>query len=187
MSVNNGVFTTGEAAKICRVSQQTIIRIFDSGQLKGFRVPGSKFRKIPRQELKRYCRTTGIPFVHPDDDGVANIIVISQDQELTDTLRQELSTGQCFKVTSVASNFDAGIEATSSNPAAVIVDFAIGRPEALQACKSLRENDDLSGVTTVALLPDDGLGFDRSKVDDTFRRPFDAALLAKRIVTLIGG
>jgi len=33
------VFTTGEAAKICKVSQQTIIRCFDNGQLKGFRVP----------------------------------------------------------------------------------------------------------------------------------------------------
>ena len=36
------VYTTGEAAKICKVSQQTIIRCFDSGQLKGFRVPGSR-------------------------------------------------------------------------------------------------------------------------------------------------
>ena len=48
MSQNNGsshselkqVFTTGEAAEICKVSQQTIIRCFDSGRLKGFRVPG---------------------------------------------------------------------------------------------------------------------------------------------------
>src|SRR5262249_42027022 len=31
------VFTTGEAAKICKVSQQTIIRCFDNGQLKGCR------------------------------------------------------------------------------------------------------------------------------------------------------
>ena len=45
------VFTTGEAAKICKVSQQTIIRCFDSGQLKGFRVPGSRFRRIPREQL----------------------------------------------------------------------------------------------------------------------------------------
>ena len=45
------VFTTGEAAKICKVSQQTIIRCFDNGSLKGFRVPGSRFRRIPRHEL----------------------------------------------------------------------------------------------------------------------------------------
>ena len=46
------VFTTGEAAKVCKVSQQTIIRCFDSGQLKGFRVPGSRFRRIPRNEFE---------------------------------------------------------------------------------------------------------------------------------------
>ena len=45
------VFTTGEAADICKVSQQTIIRCFDSGRLKGFRVPGSRFRRIPREAL----------------------------------------------------------------------------------------------------------------------------------------
>ncbi len=43
---HKAVFTTGEAAGICRLSQQTIIRCFDSGQLEGFRVPGSKFRRI---------------------------------------------------------------------------------------------------------------------------------------------
>ena len=41
------VFTTGEVAEVCKVSQQTIIRCFDSGKLKGFRVPGSRFRRIP--------------------------------------------------------------------------------------------------------------------------------------------
>ena len=45
------VFTTGEAAKICKVSQQTIIRCFDSGQLKGFRVPGSRFRRIGKTHV----------------------------------------------------------------------------------------------------------------------------------------
>ena len=54
------VFTTGEAAEICKVSQQTIIRCFDSGRLNGFRVPGSKFRRIPRIELLRFMRTNDI-------------------------------------------------------------------------------------------------------------------------------
>ena len=55
------VFTTGEAAKICKVSQQTIIRCFDSGQLKGFRVPGSRFRRIPRDILYKFMKENGIP------------------------------------------------------------------------------------------------------------------------------
>ena len=32
MSNMKTVYTTGEAARICKVSQQTIIRCFDSGQ-----------------------------------------------------------------------------------------------------------------------------------------------------------
>src|SRR5678810_927833 len=55
------VFTTGEAAKICRVSQQTIIRCFDQGRLKGFRVPGSRFRRIPRRHLLAFMLEVGIP------------------------------------------------------------------------------------------------------------------------------
>jgi excisionase family DNA binding protein len=55
------VFSTGEAALVCRVSQQTIIRCFDSGKLQGFRVPGSKFRRIPRDELIRFMRENRIP------------------------------------------------------------------------------------------------------------------------------
>ena len=55
------VFTTGEAAEICKVSQQTIIRCFDSGRLKGFRVPGSRFRRIPREALVQFMKDNGIP------------------------------------------------------------------------------------------------------------------------------
>ncbi len=53
------VFTTGEAAKICKVSQQTIIRCFDSGQLKGFRVPGSRFRPSLAKRLYRFMKENG--------------------------------------------------------------------------------------------------------------------------------
>ena len=55
------VFSTGDAAEICKLSQQTIIRCFDSGRLRGFRVPGSRFRRIPREELVRFMKENNIP------------------------------------------------------------------------------------------------------------------------------
>lgn len=54
-------FTTGEAATCCMVSQQIIIRCFDAGLLKGFRVPNSLFRKIPGDGLYRFIKENGIP------------------------------------------------------------------------------------------------------------------------------
>jgi hypothetical protein len=40
----------------------------------------------------------------------------------------------------------------------------------------------------IALLPDDGntMSFDRSSINETFKKPFDARLLAERLRTLIG-
>ncbi len=49
-------FTTGEVAKLCGLSQQTVIRCFDDGRLSGFKVPGSKFRRVPREDLLRFLR-----------------------------------------------------------------------------------------------------------------------------------
>ena len=66
--------------------------------------------------------------------------------------------------------------------------FSIGKVEALQICQNLRRNNDFSKTILIALLPDDGstMSFDRSSINETFKKPFDAALLAERLRTLIG-
>ena len=61
MDKMKNLFTTGEAAEVCNISQQTIIRCFDSGRLDGFRIPGSRFRRIPRENLIKFMKDNGIP------------------------------------------------------------------------------------------------------------------------------
>jgi DNA-binding response OmpR family regulator len=70
----------------------------------------------------------------------------------------------------------------------MIVDFSIGKVEALQICQNLRRNPDFAEITLISLLPDDGsvMIFDRSSINETFKKPFDARLLAERLRTLIG-
>jgi len=43
--------TTTEAARLSGFSQQTIVRCFDNGSIKGYRIPESKFRRIPAKGL----------------------------------------------------------------------------------------------------------------------------------------
>jgi len=68
------------------------------------------------------------------------------------------------------------------------VDFSIGKVESLQICQNLRKNTDFTETTLIALLPDVGgpISFDRSSINETFKKPFDANLLAERLRTLIG-
>ncbi len=47
-------YTTTEVAEICRVSAKTVANWFDAGLLPGYRVPGSRHRRIPHAALKAF-------------------------------------------------------------------------------------------------------------------------------------
>ena len=55
------VFTTGQVAKICQVAPRTVSKWFDSGRLKGYRIPGSQDRRIPRDQLIRFLKENHMP------------------------------------------------------------------------------------------------------------------------------
>ena len=182
------VFTTGQVAKICKVAPRTVSKWFDSGRLKGYRIPGSQDRRIPREYLVKFLKEHGMPLGDLEDQALAKVLIVAQDQVLTENMKRELPRERSFKVSIAASGFEAGIQAESFHPDCIIVDFSIGRTEALQICQNLRRNSEFTETIVIALLPDDGetYSFDRSTINETFKKPFDSALLAERLRTLIG-
>ena len=50
------VLTTGQVSRICHVAPRTVCRWFDRGQLRGYRIPGSRDRRIPVTELARFMK-----------------------------------------------------------------------------------------------------------------------------------
>lgn len=180
------VFTTGQVAKICNVGTHTVKKWFDSGRLKGYRIPGSQDRRIPREYLIRFLKEHELPLGDFDDDTMAKVLIVAQDQILIQVLRREMSEEYSFKLDVVPGSFEAGFKAESFKPDAIIVDFSIGRPEALQLCQALRRNAKLQEVILFALLPDNGMSFNRSSINETWKKPFDARLLANCLRELIG-
>lgn len=57
---NLKVFTTGQVAKICNVAPRTVSKWFDSGKLRGYRIPGSQDRRIPRDVLIQFLNDHGM-------------------------------------------------------------------------------------------------------------------------------
>ena len=121
------VFTTGQVAKICKVAPRTVSKWFDSGRLKGYRIPGSQDRRIPREYLIKFLKEHGMPLGDLEDEAMAKVLVVAQDQILIENLRRELPVERQFKVGGAASGFEAGIQAESFHPDCIIVDFSIGR------------------------------------------------------------
>lgn len=58
---NPRLLTTGQAAKICRLSINKIIGCIKGGLLKCSRVPHSSHRRIAPEELERFMIAFGIP------------------------------------------------------------------------------------------------------------------------------
>lgn len=59
--VRKKVFTTGNIAEICGVAPRTVSKWFDAGRIKGWRIPGSRDRRIPRENLIKFMKDSGIP------------------------------------------------------------------------------------------------------------------------------
>jgi excisionase family DNA binding protein len=182
------VFSTGQVAKICKVAPRTVSKWFDSGRLKGYKIPGSPDRRIPREYLIKFLKEHGMPLGDLEDKTMAKVLIVASDQVLIKNLQRELPTEKRFKVAVAASRFEAGIQAESFHPDCIIVDFSIGTAEALKICQTLRKQADLADTILIALLTadDNAMSFDRTAVNETFIKPFDANSLAERLLTLIG-
>ena len=54
-------FRTGEVADLCGVSPRLVVKWFDEGLLVGFRLPGSRDRRILPASLVEFMESNGMP------------------------------------------------------------------------------------------------------------------------------
>jgi excisionase family DNA binding protein len=144
------VFTTGEAAKICKVSQQTIIRCFDSGQLKGFRVPGSRFRRIPRDILYKFMKENGIP-TDALESGKRKALIVDDDHELVELITDALQADGRFEVRIANNGFDAGMMVKEYHPDIIVLDVMLPDINGKEVCQRVRSDSALDDVRIICI------------------------------------
>lgn len=181
------VFTTGQAAEICKVSRRTLIKWFENGRLKGFKIPGSKERRIPEEHLYQFLKENSMPLdgLNPPK-GKNRILFVTQDFGLRSQLETEFSGRSLFEILFEINAFNTGITTQEFRPACVVFDFSIGRTECMCACNALRRNQDYKDILLIALLLEwDSRVIDLFCMDEIFRKPVDVFLLFQRIETLL--
>ena len=142
------VFSTGEAAGICKVSQQTIIRCFDSGRLQGFRVPGSRFRRIPRDSLIKFMKENDIPLDLLDTDR-RKIIIVDDDPEIVELMVDVLDRDGRFEVRTASTGYDAGVLTQEIRPDLMILDYMLPDVNGNVVCKTIRQNPAFSHMKII--------------------------------------
>ena len=182
------VFTTGEAARVCKVSQQTIIRCFDSGRLSGFRVPGSKFRRIPREELLRFMKANDIP-TDPLERGPKRVLVVDDDPGILGLFEEFLTADGRFDVRTAKNGYDAGMLTEAFKPDLIVLDYLLPDVNGDLVCQRIREHDELnacrilfiSGVVDRPAIE----GLIRSGADDFIKKPFDIDQVISKMAELL--
>lgn len=178
------VFTTGEAAKICKVSQQTIIRCFDNGQLKGFRVPGSKFRRIPREALYKFMKDNGIP-TDALESGKRKVLLVDDDVEIVEMIGKVLEEDGRFEVRIAANGFDAGMMVKEYRPDLIILDVMLPDINGKEVCHRVRSDSSLEEVRIICIsgmVEEDKIQeLKLAGADDFLHKPFDVDVLIERM------
>jgi excisionase family DNA binding protein len=182
------VFTTGEAAKICKVSQQTIIRCFDNGQLKGFRVPGSRFRRIPREALYKFMRDNGIP-TDALESGKRKVLLVDDDVELVELMNKFLDEDGRFEVRIASNGFDAGLMVKEYRPDVIVLDVMLPDINGKEVCHRIRADATLEDVRILCIsgmIEEDKVQELRLAGADKFlHKPFDVEELIDEMCALL--
>jgi excisionase family DNA binding protein len=182
------VFTTGEAAKICKVSQQTIIRCFDNGQLKGFRVPGSRFRRIPREMLYKFMKDNGIP-TDALESGKRKVLLVDDDAELVEIMHKFLDDDGRFEVRIASTGFDAGMLVKEYRPDIIVLDVMLPDINGKEVCQRVRADSTLEDVRILCIsgmIEEDKIqDLKLSGADDFLPKPFEAEMLIDRMCRLL--
>ena len=151
MAKGKNVLTTGDVAKICNVAPRTVSKWFDNGQLKGYRIPGSKDRRIPVSELVRFMKVHNMPTAALPVGKIRVLIADSNDKTasaLADILRSEGD----YEVQTVHSNFGTGAVVQKFAPHVLLVSLLAEGINAMSICKYIRANEDLRTIKVIAIV-----------------------------------
>ena len=182
------VFTTGEVARVCKVSQQTVIRCFDNGKLRGFRVPGSRFRRIPRDALLAFMKQHDIP-LDKLDSGKRRVLVVDDDAAIVDMFVELLERDGRFEIRTASTGYEAGILTEQFRPDLMLLDFKLPDINGNAVCRTIRANPNYGHMRIIVLSgvadPDEVADLESAGADEFIRKPFDINHVIHRMTELL--
>ncbi len=178
------VLTTGEVAKLCCVAPRTVSKWFDSGKLRGYRIPGGKDRRIPLNQLISFMRAHGIPLNGLNDDK-RRVVLLADDRSFADALETGLRQRGGYEVLVADSAFEAGALVHAHRPRVLIVDVARADVQPRDIRRYLRATPALRDLRVIgmgrALTHHNGQALLQAGLDGFVSKPFDIHALVDLI------
>ncbi|MCD4699387.1 MAG: helix-turn-helix domain-containing protein [Phycisphaerae bacterium] len=144
------VLTTGEVAKICCVAPRTVSKWFDTGRLRGYRIPGSRDRRIPLTQLIRFMKDHDMPLSDLEGN-VTRILLVTPPDSETAAIADDLCRVDQYELQIASNEFEVGMKAGDFHPHVILVDIQADATAAKEILRNLRLNLSLAATRIVAL------------------------------------
>lgn len=186
------VYTTGEVAKICKVTIRTVIKWFESGDLEGYKIPGSKDRRIPRENLVAFMKKHKMPFNIPTKEGPGKrkILIADDDKGIVSFLDAYFKKKDIFEVRNAFNGYEAGMLTMDFQPEILLLDYNLGDIDGAQVTRIIRNSPAVQNTKILVMsgfLPDDEVQtIFEAGADDYIKKPFKVEELMDKIYRLLG-
>lgn len=184
MAKAKNVLTTGDVARICNVAPRTVSKWFDKGQLKGYRIPGSKDRRIPVKELIKFMKEHNMPTGNLAF-GTVRVLMVDTDEQRVSRLVENLREKTDYTIETVGTEFETGLKAQKMVPHVILINLMAEGIDAGQICRNIHSNEDLQAVKILAVTNHLGNSEKeallRKGFDDYIEDPADTITVIKKI------
>ena len=171
------VYTTGEVARICDVTIRTVIKWFESGELKGFKIPNSRDRRIPRENLIEFMEKHGIPLNNLDFNVKRRILIADDEEGILFVLTKFFEEIGLFDIETASSGLETGMKLSSFRPNLLILDHLLGDTTSKEVMRNIKGEPSLNRMKIIIMsgyITDEEV--EQMLVDgihDFIRKPFD--------------
>jgi len=183
------VLTTGQVAKICKVAPRTVSKWFDTGQLRGYRIPGSRDRRIPFEQLVRFMKVYGIP-LDELETGQMRVLIVDPETDLTGLIQRALVETGYYEVRVAESAFEAGALLEQFQPNVLLVDIDLPGLDGRTLSRYVSSHPELAGTqliaTSCSLTDADRQMLLHQGFHNTIAKPFDIPKLTETIDSTMG-
>lgn len=188
MGSHRDILTTGEVAKICNVAPRTVAKWFDRGELRGYRIPGSKDRRIPAAHLLSFLRAHDMP-LDGLETGLQRILILDSDTSWSQALCDGLSRDDAYDVQTSSTSFEAGARLCIFKPHVLVVDINTPDIQPQTLGHLARTLEQMQGVRLIAVAAEmtdaQGQGLLQAGFHAYLTKPFEIRTLTSKIDELL--
>src|SRR5262245_32651922 len=144
------IYTTHEVSRLLHVNPRSVINWIEQSLLQSYRTPGGH-RRIRHEDLLAFLKKHHIPTPSSLVSGQFKILIVDDDQEITDLIQAYLQRQGGFEIISAADGITALIEVGRAKPDLLILDILIPGVDGIEVCRRIKADSmNRAGIIAVS-------------------------------------